>query len=351
MSPPARTMKAAVAYDYGDVRIEEMEVPRVGPGEALVRVRACGICSGDVTPWYIRRKCPLVVGHEPAGEVVEVGAGVERFRPGDRVFFHHHAPCFECRQCRRGNYSMCPTWRSSHLVPGGIAQYVKIPRLNLEGDTLLLPEGLSFEDGALVEPAACVVKAFRRAGLRPGDRVAVLGLGVMGQMMVRLARHRGASLVVASDRVPYRLEKGLEAGAHRVVDFTQEAFPEAVREATRGEGADLVMVGPGSPEAMAEGIRCAGQGATVLWFMGPPPGTRLEVEPHHLYFNEIRLVSSYSCGPVDTREALELIEKGVLRAADLVSHRFPLEKTREACEVTARAEDSLKVIVLPQASA
>ena len=136
-------------------------------------MRTCGICAGDVTPWYIRKKCPIVLGHEPAGEIVEVGSEVRDYQPGDRVFFHHHAPCFACRHCRRGRYNMCPTWRSSQLVPGAAAQYVLVPQVNLEGDTLRLPDDMSWADGTLIEPLACVVQAFRKARLSPGERVAI----------------------------------------------------------------------------------------------------------------------------------------------------------------------------------
>lgn len=338
-------MRAAMAHDFDDVRIEELEIPRPGAHDALVRVRACGICTGDVTPWYIRKKCPIVLGHEPAGEVVEVGNQVRGFVPGDRVFIHHHAPCLQCRHCRRGNYSMCATWRSSGLVPGGAAQYTLVPQVNLEQDTLILPDALSFADGALIEPVACVVKAFKRARIKPGDRVAVIGLGFIGQVMVLLARHYGAELVVASDMVEYRLAKASEFGADRVVDVSREDFPEVVRSLTDGQGADLVMVGPAKPAVIQAGIDCAGKGSTVVMFMGPPPEVTMEIRPHQLFFNEIDLISSYSCGPDDTRETLELIRAGVVSSESLITHRFPLDQTLEACRLTARARDSLKVLL------
>ena len=339
------TMRVARALDYGDIHIEAMEVPRPGPGEALIKMRACGICAGDVTPWYIKKKCPTVIGHEPTGQIVAVGEGVTRFGVGDRVFVHHHAPCFACRQCRRQNYSMCTTWRNSNLVPGGVAEYILVPRVNLEGDTLLLPPDLSFHEGALIEPVACVVRAFHRARLGPGDRLAIIGLGFIGQVMIRLARHYGAEVVMASDMVPYRLEKGRQAGAELIVDVSQESFPDAIRSFTGGEGADVVMVGPTKPAVMQEAINCAGRGSKVLLFMGSAPGVKLEIEPFQLFFDEIDLISSYSCGPNDTQETLELFRSGKLRAEDLISHRFPLEQAAEACELTARARDSLKILV------
>ena len=340
-----KTMRVAKALDFGDIRIEEVEVPSPGPGEALVKLAACGICAGDVTPWYIKKKCPIVLGHEPTGQIVALGSDVTRFAVGDRVFIHHHAPCFECRQCRRKNYSMCATWRNSNLVPGGVAEYVLVPRVNLEGDTLLLPPQLSWDDGSLIEPVACVVKAFRRSRIRPGDRLAIIGLGFIGQVMVRLARHYGAEVVMASDLVPYRLEKGRQAGADLVVDVSQESFPDAIRRFTGGEGADVVMVGPSKPAIMREAIECAGQGSTVLLFMGPEPGVKLEIEPFKIFFDEIDLISSYSCGPNDTQETVELFRSGVLRSSDLITHRFPLAQTAAACELTAQARDSLKVVV------
>ena len=182
-------MKVARLYSFSDIRIEDMPLPDVGEGEILVRVRTSGICSGDVMPWYIEKKAPLVLGHEPAGEVVKTGEGVSGFSPGDRVFVHHHAPCMSCNFCQRGDYVQCPSWKKSRIMPGGISEYILVPGLNLRNDTLKLPEELNFEDATLIEPAACVVKSFRRSGIRKGDTGLVIGLGVMGVVHVKLAGH------------------------------------------------------------------------------------------------------------------------------------------------------------------
>src|SRR4030042_2529306 len=159
-------MKVARLYSFHDIRIEDMPVPEIGPGDALLKTRASGICSGDVMPWYIENKAPLVFGHEPSGEIVEVGKNVKSFTPGDRVFVHHHAPCLTCRYCRRGDHVQCETWKNTKIIPGGISEYILIPEINLKNDTLKLPEDVSFEDGTLVEPTACVLKGLKRAGLR-----------------------------------------------------------------------------------------------------------------------------------------------------------------------------------------
>lgn len=342
-----KIMKAAKAFDYDDVRIVDLPVPEIGEDEALVKVRVCGICTGDVTPWYIKKKCPIVVGHEPCGEIVALGAKADpRFSVGDRVFIHHHAPCFNCRHCAGGHYSMCATWRSSNLDPGGIAQYVRIAKVNLEHDTLILPDDVDDAQGALIEPIACVVKAFRRARFKKGDRVAIIGLGFIGQVMVALAKHMGAEVILASDFVPFRLQRALELGADAVCNPKEDGdFNTFVKERTEGIGADLVLVGPSSPAVIQAAIGTAAPGGRVLMFMAPQPGVMMEVEPFDLFFREVDVIGSYSCGPDDTRETLALLREGVFPTDMLVTHRLPIEETLQACRITAAAGDSLKVLV------
>lgn len=340
-----KTMRVAMAHDYDDIRVETMEVPQPGPDEALVKIHALGICMGDVTPWYVHKKCPIVIGHEPTGEIVQLGEGVTKFKIGDRVYIHHHAPCMKCRHCQNGNFVMCQTWRNSKLTPGGAAEYCLVPANNLDKDTLVLPDSMSYAEGTLIEPLACVVRAYKRARLIPGDTVAIMGLGVMGQMMAVLAKYMGASKIIASDKVPFRMEHGLKLGVDRVVDYTKESFPEAVFSETDNKGADIVMVCPTYPEAMQEGVQCAGRSSRVLLFMGPKPGTMLSVDMNKIYFDEIDLISSYSCGPTETREARWLINHGVSTAEQMITHHFPLEKINDAVALSRQAQNSLKIII------
>ncbi len=336
-------MKVARLYDFGDIRIEDDTRPEIGPDEVLVRARACGICSGDIMPWYIRRKAPLVLGHEPVGIVEEAGAAVREFRAGDRVFVHHHAPCFECACCRRGEYVQCPTWRATKITPGGMAEYFAVSASNLR-DTLKLPDSVADADGVLVEPAACVVKSLKRSGLKSGETILIIGLGIMGMLHVKLARHMGAGVIIGADLFERRAERAKEIGADAGLVVSGDNLVEQVRDATKGAMADVVIVGPGTTRAITTGIACAGKGATVVQFTATPPGDDLEVKPYDLYFNETRLVPSYSCGPEETREALALVERGVINAAELVTHRFPLDRIGDAY-ATAQKPESLKVIV------
>jgi len=319
------TMRAAVLYDVDDIRIEERDVPQPGDGELLVRTQASGICSGDVMGWYIRRKAPLVLGHEPAGIVESVGGGAA-FSPGDRVFVHHHAPCFTCRACERRDFVQCATWRASRIEPGGIAEYFRVPREN-QRDTLRLPAGVPFADAALTEPLACVVKSLRRGGVTRADRVYVIGLGVMGLLHVLAAREIGAE-VFASDFVAYRRELAQRNGA--AVFLPDDA------KRVLGDGADVVICGPGTASALKAASEAAAGGGTIVMFTPLPPDVPVSVDSTRFYFGDLRLVASYSCGPEDTREALSLIERGVVTAEKVGAQRIALDDVPRAYQDLAQ---------------
>lgn len=338
-------MKVAKLYSAHDIRIEDEAIPPLGKGEALMETRACGICSGDVMKWYIERKAPLVIGHEPSGVIVRTGPEVRNVKPGDRVFVHHHAPCMCCEHCLRGDHVQCPSWRASRLIPGGISEYVVIPELNLRHDTLVLPEEVSFDAATLVEPAGCVVKSLRRSSLRHGDTLLVLGLGVMGQLHIMVAKSMGASTVIAADLVPFRLQKARDSGADHVIDIRTTPLRSRVEELTGGKMAQIVIVGPNSARAMLDGLSCVAAGGTLLLFTPALPGEILELDPNDLYFRDVSIVTSYSCGPNDTREALRLISKGIIRPEVIITHRFSIEDAAEAYRLTAEARDSIKCLI------
>lgn len=312
----SKKMRAAVLYDVDDIRIEERPVPIAGAGELLIQTRASGICTGDVMAWYVRRKAPLVLGHEPSGVVVGAGAGVAEFGVGDRVFVHHHAPCFDCRACARADFVQCATWRKSAIDPGGLAEFFRVPAANVR-DTLRLPQNVSFVDASLVEPLACAVKSIRRSGLRDGDTLHIIGLGVMGLMHALVAVARGVR-VSGSDFLEERRAIAKALGIEAL--HPDQSFP----------GADVVICGPGSPEALRNAIAATLPGGTVVMFTPLEPGEPFTFDPNDLYFRDVRLVPSYSCGPQDTREALDLIARGVVTAERLSATIYPLEEAPQA---------------------
>ncbi len=339
-------MKIASLYNFHDIRIEDVPIPEPGAHDALMKTKACGICSGDVMPWYIEKKAPLVIGHEPAGQIVEAGSAVTSFKRGDRVFAHHHAPCLSCHNCSQGNYVQCNTWKTTRLIPGGISEYILIPQINLDNDTLLLPDDVGYEDATLIEPVACVVKALKRSRITGGETILVIGLGPMGQMQVLLSRYYGAERIIGADFVPYRLAAAKEMGANEVIDISKDSLVDSLKHQTGGRMADIVVVGPNSVDAMRQGIEAVGDGGTVLLFTPAKPGQRLAIDPNDLYFRDVNIITSYSCGPDDTREALNIVRKQVVTARKLVTHRFAIENTARAFRLTAEAKNSLKCIIV-----
>jgi L-iditol 2-dehydrogenase len=332
MNTPTR-MRAAMLHDVDDLRIVEMPVPKLEPGDLLVRIAASGICSGDLMPWYIRRKAPLVLGHEPAGVVVAVGEGApaadphgRAFEPGDHVAIHHHAPCLQCRMCERGDYVQCATWKATRVDPGGIAEYVRVPAANLV-DTQHISPSVAFEDAVLVEPLGCVIKSLRRGRLTPDDIVYVVGLGVMGLLHVVLARELGCE-TYGSDFRQDRRANATALGA--VATFAPAESLEALRAATDGRGADLVICGPGNQTALQHAIEATAPGGRVGMFTPLEPGQHFSFDQSAAYFRDVSLISSYSCGPNDTAESLAAITRLGLRAENLGAKTVALVDTADA---------------------
>lgn len=345
-------MKVARLYSFNDIRIEDMSVPQIGPRDALIKTKACGICSGDVMPWYIEKKAPIVLGHEPVGEIVELGSELSAtsyqpsaFNIGNRVFVHHHASCLNCKYCKRGDYVQCETWRNTKIIPGGISEYILIPEINLKNDTLKLPENISYEDGTLIEPTACVVKSLKRASIKNGDTILIIGLGIMGQMHVLLAREFGAKKVIGADMIQFRLNKALELGADYVIDVSKEDINKKLKDLTNGFMADIVIVGPNSVDVMKQGIEVVAPGGSVVFFTPAKPEEMLSIDPNYIYFRDINIITSYSCGPDDTKRALSFISKGIITANKLITHRFAIEETEKAYRLTSEANNSLKCII------
>ncbi len=341
-------MLAVEYHANDDVRIVELPVPQIGPGEILVQLRACGLCASDVMEWYMQPRAPLYPGHEPVGVIAAVGAGVTQFEVGGRVFVHHHVPCMVCHFCRRGSYSQCATFRATRLYPGGLAEYMRVPAPNVQLDVLALPADLSFEAATLIEPLACCVRGIQRASIQAGDSVLVLGAGSNGLMLAQLARQRGAVCVVIVDPIAYRRTCALDAGVDYALDPQAGDLLEQILAVNEGRKPDSVLVTPSSISAMKQGIELVGPGGTVLLFAPPPPSELLGIAPHQLFFQEITLHTSYSAGPYETRLALDLLRHGRIRAETVITHRFALRDAAKAFQLVAKPGDALKAVIVAE---
>jgi L-iditol 2-dehydrogenase len=340
-------LKVAVYYNNHDVRLEDAPDPVIGPGELKIQIDSCGLCGGDAMEWYLVHKAPIVLGHEPTGIVAEVGQGVTRFKPGDRVFVHHHVACMSCHHCRRGYHTMCEKFTQTHIYPGAFAEYVRVPADNVDHDVHLLPDSVSLEEGTLIEPMACVVKGIRLAGIQPGDTVAVVGSGFMGLGFIQLARVWGAGKIVAFDLNDWRLDKALELGADFAINSSRIDGLEALQEVNEGRGADSVIVTPNGVKAIEFGLQLAGKGATVHFFAPPHPEEELVVHPTNLFFREITITTTYSCSHIDTVQALRFIASGRIDAQAMITHRFGLDRVSDGIALIKEADQSIKSIIKP----
>jgi len=341
-------MRAAVYYGNHDLRLEARAMPSAGLGELVFRVMASGVCGSDVMEWYRLPKAPVVLGHEVAGEVVEVGAGLAGFAAGDRIVTTHHVPCNACRYCLAGHHPVCQTLRTTSFDPGGFAEYVRLPAANVSRGTFAIPSPVTYEEASFVEPLACVSRGQRVAGGAAGKTVAVLGSGISGLLHILWAKAHGATRIVASDIQPFRLEAARRAGATTVIDARQEDVPARVHEANSGRGADLVIVCTAAVSALGQAFRATDRGATILLFALYPPGVTFPFPVYEIAKDGITIVHSYAGPPADMREALDAIASSTVDVAPLITHRLPLDKIGEAFRLVEAAENSLKVIIEPQ---
>ena len=322
-------MRVARSLTLEEVRVEEIEDPVAGPGEVVCDVLACGVCGSDVTDWYVARKLPTVLGHEPTGVVTAVGDGVESVAVGDRVAIHHHAPCGQCRRCLRGHETLCESFRSSALDPGGFAERVRISA-ELTPELLALPEDLDPVAATFVEPLACILRAQDRAGLRAGDSLLVVGAGAMGLLSVAAARARSVAAVWVREPRPDRLQLAEQWGAER----------------HGNELVDVAIVCTPKPQAIAAAAAALAPGGTLCLYAPPAPGDPPAVDGTELFLRELTVTASYSAGAGDMRAALALLADGSIDPLPLVSHRLPLEEVGRALELQRRGE-SLKTVIVP----
>lgn len=340
-------MRVAMYYNNKDIRVEEVPVPAIGPDELLVKIWASGICGSDVMEWYRVPKAPLVLGHEIAGEIAQVGENVKQWKEGDRVFVSHHVPCNMCRYCQAGHHSVCDTLASTNFDPGGFAEYVRVPAINVRNGVFHLPDTMTYEQAVFVEPLACVFRGQHHAGWIPGRRVLVMGSGIAGLLHIVLARQAGAARVLASDINPHRLEAALKFGADEALPAGADLI-DRLKDANDGRLAELVIVSTGAGSATEQAFHAVDRGGTILFFAPGDPGATIEMPFNHLWRQEITMTSSYAGSPRDISKAIELIAAGRMNVEAMITDRLPLERTSEGFGLVAEAGSSIKVVIEPQ---
>jgi len=340
-------VRAAVAYSGEKIRIEEVSLPAPGRGELTVRVRACGLCGSDLAKMFHQKlSTPTVLGHEIAGEVVQLGPDIDQFQLGDRVVVAHHVPCYACHYCRHGNYSMCRSFKQSQLIPGGFAEEVLVPAEHAKLATLRLPRHLSFDEGSFTETLDCCLRALRRWNLQPADVVLIVGLGPMGLLMAQLVQaSRGIAL--GTDMDGQRLAFATGMGVDAVCSAADEhQLMSLAKDLTQSRGCDVVVLTAGDGGTVQDACRWVRDGGIVTLFGNLAPEQPAQLDPNMLYSREITIQGSYSPSPPELVHALHLIGTHVVKVDPLITHRLPLEELPQAVEL-ARTRRAMKAIINP----
>ncbi|HXZ12374.1 MAG TPA: alcohol dehydrogenase catalytic domain-containing protein [Candidatus Sulfotelmatobacter sp.] len=345
-------MRAGVYRGKGRVVVESVPIPEIGEGEVLFRVAACGICGTDLKKIHHGFIVPpQILGHELAGTVVQVGRGVRKFKPGDRVVSFHHIPCGACFYCERKLFSQCPGYKKVGLTAGfdpnggGFAEYVRAMPWIVERGMIALPADVSFEEATFVEPVNTCLKAVRKARVARGETVLVIGQGPIGLLLMLLAKYEGGE-VYSSDPMPGRRAASKRFGAAESFDPGAVDLLAEIRRRTSGRGADAVLVAVPNPSLVSESLALARPGGCVLLFAHNDPVMQLEFPAAAVGVEEKEILGSYSASVGDQEESTALVFERRLPVREMISHRFPLEQIAGALELAARpADNTLKVVI------
>jgi len=348
-------MKAAVYRGQGQVLVEDVAVPAVGPGELLLRVEACGICHTDLKKIeHNLLPPPRIYGHETAGVIARIGDGVDGFRVGESVAAFHHIPCQECFYCYKKLYAQCDRYKQVGITAGwepaggGFAQYALVKDWIVRRGVVRIPDGVSYEQACMVEPVNTCLKAVKQADPKPEEVVLILGQGPIGLLFTMLVKLRGSRIVVA-DAIARRRDLAAKFGAECAWDPRKTDVSAAVQSLSAGRGADLVIVAASVPGIAEQAVRSSRPGARILLFAQTSDKERIEVSGADICKEERVLFGCYSASVDLQEEAAGLVFGGKIPVEDLISHRLPLEQIRSGIDMTLHPDaESLKIVVLPQ---
>ena len=339
--------RVAVWYNNRDLRLETRPLPSIGEGELLLEVHASGICGSDLLEWYRLPKAPLVLGHEVAGQIVDVGNGVDGFAVGDRIVSTHHVPCFDCDYCRSDRETMCELLRSTNWDPGGFADFIRVPAVNVQRGTLPLPDGVSDNAASFVEPFGCALRGQRKVNVGDGANVLILGSGISGCLHLLAARARGAGKVFMTDPEPSRRAVAEKLGADAVFDARDDVV-QLVQDSL-GRGVDYVIATTGAKPAIDQALDSVDRGGTILFFAPMGHDVQLPITFDTLFWrSDITLTATYGAAPRDLEEALGVIASGRADVDQLVTHTLPLAEIGRGFEMMMEGKESLKIIVDPR---
>jgi len=339
-------MRVAMYYNNKDVRLEDLPIPQISDAELLVKVKASGICGSDVLEWYRLKKAPLVLGHEITGEIAQVGKDVKGYKVGDRVFVSHHVPCNSCYYCLNGNHTVCQTLQTTNYYPGGFAEYIRVPAINVQRGVFLLPDNVSFEEGTFIEPLACVLRGQRMVQLKPRQSVLILGAGISGLLHLLTAQAQAAGPIILTDISEFRLKIAKSLGATAVIN-AKEDIVSMLRKVNDHRLADQVIICTGATSAFMQSLQSVERAGTILCFAACEPGVTLPVPVNDFWRNSIKIMHSYGGAPLDIVQAIEMLKAKTVDVKKLITHSLSLAEAAKGFELVAEAKECIKVILKP----
>ena len=340
-------MKAAFVKDSSKIVIDEVEKPSLGSGDILVKMESCGICGSDIEKVFGKYGQPSMrLGHEPAGIIFDVGLNVTEFKKGDRVFTHHHVPCYDCHYCRHGHETMCPKYYETNLNPCGLAEEYLVPEWNVaHGGVLKIPDSMSFDEAAMIEPLACCVRSWNKFSFQKNDSIAVFGVGPTGMMHAMLAKSNEFGKIFCLDVNDFRLEFAKKFDITDAINSSDSNRKQKILDQTNHQGVDIAIVATGNLDALKDAIEFVRKGGIVMIFGVPSKGATTDLDLSVLYSKEISLLTSYAASDADTKQALELIESSKIDVEKLITHRYQIIDTQKAFEHAHSGSDSMKIII------
>ena len=338
-------MLACLLNESNRIELREIPIPRLDKGDALVKMEACGICGTDLEKIDGRLGAGGILGHEVSGTIQQAPDEMKDYVPGDRVVAHHHVPCYNCFSCLRGDLTLCQQFKKTNIEPCGTAASFRVPRYNIERGALIhLPNDLSFEEGAMIEPTACCIRAIRRAKLQENDNILIVGLGPTGLTQVQILREWTSGKIIGTDILESRLRRGSRLGADKTFDPRTENVPETVKKMTDG-GADLALVSTGSENALDQAFASVRKGGKVLLFGAPGIGAQYRLDVSTLFSGQISIISSYSCVESEMHEAIRLVSDKRIDVGSLISDRFKLKEADKGLEYAKTSTTAIKTII------
>ena len=340
-------MKSAYVKGPANVEIHNTEKPHVDSGDVLVQMRACGVCGSDLEKIYGQYSQPSMrLGHEPAGIISEVGSDIKEFKKGDRVFVHHHVPCYSCHFCLHGNETMCQKYSETNLSPCGLAEEFSVPAWNVaHGGVIKLPDHISFEEASMIEPLACCIRAWQKIKYKKEDSIVILGAGPTGMMHVMLSKIYGMKEIFCFDINEFRLNFARKLGITEAFHSTDSSALPKILSKTDNRGVDVAIVATGNLNAIIQSIDFVRKGGTIMLFGVPSKDAKFPLDVSKIYSKEITITPSYAASENDTKEAFELIKEKKIEIKKLITHRFDLSESAKALEYAHQGNDSMKIIV------